>query len=1412
MPDQIFIDPRTGRRVRISSGRPLTQEEIDYQLARTAWRIERDIEQVRESDGTTIYIGGEGRSTVGAPRSAAPRLADVAPPETSPGGSPRPQRPPRDVNQATISPMPKYRNPLAELGGRIYSGASDALKALQPEQIAPATSPKDFLSRVVPLSAYNTLRGAVTAPVTIPAQAAVTLLDAVAGRGEVARQSRAGNAVGAEKLRRELNRSEGRAVLGMLPFGQEAGSAVYDGKADGNPLAAASRFGSALKERALTDPVSLALDVVPAAVGGALAARPVARRVSAAMPRPTIQPRPPAMPVAAPRTSPVVPRLSLPTLSALTNLENWDFTPSVGSLGGNAPRFRAPRRVEDFPGPDTAALAAQAPPRDVPLVRESQLYDRAGNPKRIVLTEADRERVGYYVPRGGRESSLWGKHYLMGGIHGPLQPGYQGVVGWMSRAQAEATKLAQRAAEGEVMLAPFLNKRDNAIGNPKFLEIYLDEIDAAVERGELTRGQVYRAILGTSRKIPALRGLNVRSTDRLREIAPTLPFEAIRPIVRSLGDVTKGGVRRQVTKYGLIDPAEVLAGYNDPDLDAMPDFSLPALIDLTPGGIPGTASELTRSLGLATAIPEHNVYEVLTPGSWAGALPPGANALEYIKGIAPGLKDDRATTAGLYARRTKPFVQDPSGRLLLTPDTIMQLQRNLENEIAGRNDTGRSGRSDGGADRSDTSGGGIDAGGAGPSSGGGDGQAGLPVSDALGSGATSGSPDTFGRGFDLSSGLGALGYLDPKLIATTREYISRLGSDFNAIHVTSSPLSITDGAGNTIRPGTYERIAGAPGKQASDILRDLQRQVDEGARPDIAIDKAKRRMDMLMGALADKPGLVEEIKRHLEAIENDYYAATLKQKEKAVKAGDEEAILRAQAKLDNMKPSPKMYEASVGRSISQLSGYKIGEREAGFWLRSQIERVSSLNNILRLKYNIKSSAINLLQPLETLWPRVSTADYARITADSLRPSTRKRLEELGVIDGPTKLEGSSWVPADSGLAAEIALDDDLMALAAELEADWATKESMGVKLPDSPAPVRVPKTMKERIAGASPFASASAQNKIMGYLYGELDAKKRGLTDPEQIHRNGLAWAEIVEFDNSTYNAPPIMRDTMAKLLLQYKGFTFKSLENLADLASAPGTRAERAARLAKWGVAKGTTGGAKVLAMWPLGAAGLATYAAARDALKARGMSDEEAQRGAEAIYFGLPALLGADISSSVSVLDEPFGNTAQEQALNFAAGPTISSVLGTVQGVREGRSPLDIASRVSPYVKQGVALSDALTGNNKDVMVAKNSSNKRGSRPPTLSEVTLRTLAVPLAAQSGAYADREILDGLQKQIAELDYEYALTRPRVQAMTRYEQSKLKLDAMREAQRSHTTIEGARKAIEKLRAKLKQATPAGDRG
>lgn len=418
--------------------------------------------------------------------------------------------------------------------------------------------------------------------------------------------------------------------------------------------------------------------------------------------------------------------------------------------------------------------------------------------------------------------------------------------------------------------------------------------------------------------------------------------------------------------------------------------------------------------------------------------------------------------------------------------------------------------------------------------------------------------------------------------------------DTNKLDTLRSPLS------NLNFKGTYERRAGEMGKEISEMIRNAQVEIDRGA---------------------DR----NEVTRRLRRDAREY----------------EQAL-----RYNNLTGLAQMLKDHV----DYLS------RPEGAW-DDVVRKARATQYNLKLRFNPRSTAVNLLQPFQTLWPHMSTADFARVSRRAASAEAKKRIDDI--------------FGEETGLSAE--------------EAKAGRKWDL--------------------------FGKASAYNRRVGYLAGEMMADRLGMTG-EAKDRLARDWAKKVEFDTSKYDAPPLFQGNAAGLLLQFKAFQVKNIERIiADAQNAPeGSITGKKARIGKMVFSQMAIGGLNSIpGSATLG--GLVLVGAMAHALKGAGMSDEASEKAAEAFYYGLPALVGLDFSGSVGILDAPFGKTMAEKAVNYLGGPTGSTIVklaeegktffeaedsarGKTAEEKQGNAVIRAAKTITPYTKTAIAGYSAIAG----------------------------------------------------------------------------------------------------------------------
>lgn len=365
-----------------------------------------------------------------------------------------------------------------------------------------------------------------------------------------------------------------------------------------------------------------------------------------------------------------------------------------------------------------------------------------------------------------------------------------------------------------------------------------------------------------------------------------------------------------------------------------------------------------------------------------------------------------------------------------------------------------------------------------------------------------------------------------------------------------------------------------------------------------------------------------------------------------------------------------------------------------------------------LRFNPKSVLMNELQPLFTLWPFLTTREFVAIAKEARNPKTVARVRELAIKESGGRYEG--------------------------------------IQSSERPA--------------VDPFARSSERARIMGHLAGELIADRLKLTGPNRW-RYISEWTAKVEFDNSAWNVPPLFSGPLKSTAFQFKAYTVKNLERFYYdwTRGVEGASSGTAARRAKMIAAQVAVGGvSSLLTLMPSvkGITGVLLLGYLAQGLSKMLGDDEWGNKLAEAIYYGAPAFIGLDLSSSVGFLDEPFGNTIAEQALNFLTGPAVYKSVTAAQEVakyfaeREKPAPLGRESEkeerlsrqgrkvlrgITPLARMGETAYDLARGKRPELYLDK-------EMPLTGPEVALRLAGGSPLRQTRFFDEKEAYDWQKK------------------------------------------------------------------
>jgi hypothetical protein len=355
--------------------------------------------------------------------------------------------------------------------------------------------------------------------------------------------------------------------------------------------------------------------------------------------------------------------------------------------------------------------------------------------------------------------------------------------------------------------------------------------------------------------------------------------------------------------------------------------------------------------------------------------------------------------------------------------------------------------------------------------------------------------------------------------------------------------------------------------------------------------------------------------------------------------------------LADLWGTPTTSEKAFGKLLEQLPVIRNHVSNPALAFRGLSRKLTGLQYWLKIKGSPRAAVVNALQPFSTLWPYISTKDFAGLYADFAKPSTRKLLVDKGVLSGSTKVDGGTY-------------------------------------------------TLHKRSSAVNPlnwFEKASETNRGVGYLYGYRRGLKEGMSEVD-AHNFGLSWAEKVEFDNSTWNKQASLRNPAGSVLGQFKSFQLKNLENVREVM-----KGGKAARIGKWTGAQVGVGGVRSLGAVAKYSGGYLIVDALRNQLQNAGMGYDEAQKTAEFVYYGAPSLIGQDLSASVMILEEPYGNTPMEKAANFVLGPTVSTVVNAGSAVAN-KNPDKFIKSLTPSFKSYDVARQAIAGEGQSVKVGNN------------------------------------------------------------------------------------------------------------
>lgn len=206
--------------------------------------------------------------------------------------------------------------------------------------------------------------------------------------------------------------------------------------------------------------------------------------------------------------------------------------------------------------------------------------------------------------------------------------------------------------------------------------------------------------------------------------------------------------------------------------------------------------------------------------------------------------------------------------------------------------------------------------------------------------------------------------------------------------------------------------------------------------------------------------------------------------------------------------------------------------------------------------------------------------------------------------------------------------------------------------------------------------AAETSNQEIAWCTMYMKAKKMGMSE---VAANDYAFINgclHTQFCYLPSDVPPLMRGPLLSTALQFKRFTVKNLELGYDLIAD-----RNYAGAAKWLGAQILLGGTRVVTKPIVGIAGLAATLGIPYADKVgyitseayKGVKEEAGEFVADLIAYGLPSILGLDLSYSIMMWDVAYGETIPEKIANLFLGPfgTTAVSVGTWGFYTKGYEP---------------------------------------------------------------------------------------------------------------------------------------------
>jgi hypothetical protein len=264
--------------------------------------------------------------------------------------------------------------------------------------------------------------------------------------------------------------------------------------------------------------------------------------------------------------------------------------------------------------------------------------------------------------------------------------------------------------------------------------------------------------------------------------------------------------------------------------------------------------------------------------------------------------------------------------------------------------------------------------------------------------------------------------------------------------------------------------------------------------------------------------------------------------------------------------------------------------------------IRTLVSMLTLK-TLRFSLVNRLQPLQGLYPLVGERILAQSKILQHTKEGRALLDEAGVSFDPGQYR------AERAATGKLA-------------------------------------TMSERFSG-------ERSNQEIAFLAMFQHGTEQGLSRAQAIDYAKLRGQLFTQFTPLVSDTPQVLHGPFASALFQFKRFPVKQAELLTRMV-----QEKQFGGIARWLGVMALAGGVQYF-MRQFLASGEAKKRL-RDKIAA-----QHGEKVADGVMYGLPGLVGADLSGSLVLGDEPFGSNIYEQAGRQIVGPAASMAIETTRAL---------------------------------------------------------------------------------------------------------------------------------------------------